>query len=120
MMVTMLQEEPKLGCLRNKTSASASASASAKNSIFWSHVKKRPLALALALGKASEKGPLALALPSLALTQNKRRKNQKNFKKNKKIDPTPRRPDRCGAVLPPPCWLAVLPPRWRGHAESVG
>ena len=53
-----------LGCLRNK--------ASAKNLIFWSHVKKRALALALALGKASEKGPLALALPSLALTQNKR------------------------------------------------
>jgi hypothetical protein len=38
-----------VGCLRNKTSASASASASAKNSIFWSHVKKRPLALALVL-----------------------------------------------------------------------
>jgi hypothetical protein len=35
---------------------------------FWSHVKKRPLALALALSRASEKGPLALALSSLALT----------------------------------------------------
>ena len=55
-------------CLRNK----ASASASAKNLIFWSHVKKRPLALALALVKAREKGPLALALPSLVVTQNKR------------------------------------------------
>jgi hypothetical protein len=58
--------------LRSKASASASASASAKNCFFWSHVKKRPLALALALTKASEKGPLALALPSLAVTQNKR------------------------------------------------
>jgi hypothetical protein len=61
-----------IGCLRTKASASASASASDKNCFFWSHVKKRPLALALALVKAREKGPLALALPSLAVTQNKR------------------------------------------------
>ena len=57
-----------VGCMRNKASARARASASAKNLIFWSHVKKRPLALALALPKTSERGPLALALPLLGLT----------------------------------------------------
>jgi hypothetical protein len=54
--------------MRNKASARARARASVKNLIFWSHVKKRPLALALALPKTSERGPLALALPSLGLT----------------------------------------------------
>jgi hypothetical protein len=44
-------------------------------SIFSIFFNFRTLALALALVKASEKGPLALALPSLALTQNKRCKN---------------------------------------------
>jgi hypothetical protein len=55
------------------------------------------------LGKASEKGPLALALPSLALTQNKRRKKfkkSKKFQKKQKNRPNPpaTRPVRCCAA----------------------